>query len=199
MANERAVTAENLSEVLEQARLRRQTGHLSIVLPAGNRVQEGELYLQDGRPVYARIGQMVGQEALNRLLLWRNVQITFRADTTGMSPYAPGNPFRNNASLSFPTPSRVAVHSPAIEAHDGGGNNMPRNAPSTLGVEWLVPQKRGEEREVLSLPLTRRQRFIYFLVDGKRTVADLARCTGKNIQEIELILQELQTQGLVAF
>jgi predicted Rossmann fold nucleotide-binding protein DprA/Smf involved in DNA uptake len=69
---------------------------------------------------------------------------------------------------------------------------------SIPGIEWLVPQKRGIEREVLGLPLTRRQRFIYFLVDGRRTVADLARCTGKNIQEIELILSELQEQGLVA-
>jgi len=61
----------------------------------------------------------------------------------------------------------------------------------------LVPQKREVERDVLSLPLTRRQRFIYFLVDGRRTVADLSRCTGKNIQEVELILSELQEQGLV--
>ena len=53
-------------------------------------------------------------------------------------------------------------------------------------------------REVLSLPLTRRQRFVYFLVDGRRTVSDLSRCTGKSIQEIELLLSELQEQGLVA-
>jgi hypothetical protein len=48
------------------------------------------------------------------------------------------------------------------------------------------------------LPLTRRQRFIYLLVDGRRTIADLSRCTGKNIQEVQLILGELQEQGLVA-
>ncbi len=76
-------------------------------------------------------------------------------------------------------------------------SSIPSNIP-TPGIEWLVPQKRGVESEVLALPLTRRQRFIYFLVDGRRTVTDLARCTGKNIQEIELILSELREQGLVA-
>ncbi len=78
-----------------------------------------------------------------------------------------------------------------------GSGSTPRNSYAP-GIEWLVPQKRGVEREVLALPLTRRQRFIYFLVDGRRTVSDLSRCTGKNIQEIELILSELQEQGLVA-
>ena len=78
------------------------------------------------------------------------------------------------------------------------GRSSLLNNTSTPGIDWLVPQKRGIEREVLALPLTRRQRFIYFLVDGRRTIADLARCTGKNTQEIELILSELQEQGLIA-
>ena len=51
---------------------------------------------------------------------------------------------------------------------------------------------------MLSLPLTRPQRSIYFLVDGHRTVSDLARCTRKSIQEIERLLSELQDRGLVA-
>jgi DNA-binding Lrp family transcriptional regulator len=52
--------------------------------------------------------------------------------------------------------------------------------------------------DVSSLPLTRRQRYIYFLVDGRRSIADLSRTTGKSIQEVELILRELQEQGLIA-
>jgi predicted transcriptional regulator len=51
---------------------------------------------------------------------------------------------------------------------------------------------------VLSLPLTRRQRYIYFLVDGRRSVSDLSRTTGKTIQEVELVLRELQEQGLIS-
>ena len=78
------------------------------------------------------------------------------------------------------------------------GSGSSRVSPSSPGIEWLVPQKRDTERDVLSLPLTRRQRFIYFLVDGRRSLSDLSRCTGKTIQEIELILSELQAQGLVS-
>ena len=70
--------------------------------------------------------------------------------------------------------------------------------PNTPGLEWLVPQKLGKERDVLSLPLTRPQRSIYLLIDGRRTIADLARCTRKSMQEIERLLIELQERGLIA-
>ena len=148
--------AERLDDVLELARARRQNGMMTIKHTQGGRVEEGEVFFQTGQPINARVGHLVGQDALNWLMKWRNITYTIGTD----------------ASL--------------------------QSVASTPGIEWLVPQKRGIEREVLALPLTRRQRFVYFLVDGHRTVADLARCTGKNTQEIELILSELREQGLVA-
>ncbi len=66
------------------------------------------------------------------------------------------------------------------------------------GLEWLTPRRVDKERDVLSLPLTRPQRCIYLLVDGHRTVSDLARCTRKSLQEIERLLSELQARGLIA-
>ncbi len=148
--------AESLDGVLELARTRRQNGMMTIEHSQGGKVEEGEVFFQTGQPIHARVGHLVGQDALNWLMKWRYITYTIGTD----------------ASL--------------------------QSVASTPGIEWLVPQKRGIEREVLALPLTRRQRFVYFLVDGHRTVADLARCTGKNTQEIELILSELREQGLVA-
>jgi len=148
--------AERLDSVLELARARRQNGMMTIEHTQGGRVEEGEVFFQTGQPINARVGHLVGQDALNWLMKWRNITYTI------------------------------------------GTEESLQSVSSTPGIEWLVPQKRGIEREVLALPLTRRQRFIYFLVDGRRTVADLARCTGKNTQEIELILSELREQGLVA-
>jgi hypothetical protein len=182
MANERAMVAESVSDMLEFARVRRQSGRLNIEQASNGGIQMGEIHLQAGQPVYARLGQIVGQEALSRLLMWRNVQFTFQLDTP---------------AVSIPSPSKSnSTIPPSIEQSNGSVSS--RINPSSPGIEWLVPQKRGSERDVLSLPLTRRQRFIYFLVDGRRTLSDLSRCTGKTIQEIELILSELQAQGLVS-
>jgi len=148
--------AESLSDVLDLARTRRLNGLMSIEHVQGGKIEEGEVFFQTGQPINARVGHLVGQDALNWLMKWRNITYTI------------------------------------------GTEESLQSVASTPGIEWLVPQKRGIEREVLALPLTRRQRFVYFLVDGHRTVADLARCTGKNTQEIELILSELREQGLVA-
>jgi Domain of unknown function (DUF4388) len=192
MANDRAMTAESISSILDLARIRRQSGRLKVEQYSGGRLQEGEIYLQAGQPVFVRLGQLIGQEALDRLLTWRNVQFTLQLDEPGTAPMALSSGNNGGApSSSFP----ALPTTPRPErATTGDLARVNSNAP---GLEWLVPQKRDVGRDVLSLPLTRRQRFVYFLVDGQRTMSDLSRCTGKTIQEIELILKELQAQGLV--
>ncbi|HKV58120.1 MAG TPA: DUF4388 domain-containing protein [Ktedonobacteraceae bacterium] len=185
------MTAESVSSVLDLARVRRQNGRLRIEQVSGGRIQEGEIYLQAGQPVFVRLGQFSGQEALNRILSWRNVQFTLQLDETGTAPMVlPTGDNTGATPTPFPTP-------PESGRERTTGGDLARISSSAPGLEWLTPQKRDVGRDVLSLPLTRRQRFIYFLVDGKRTMSDLSRCTGKNIQEIELILKELQAQGLV--
>lgn len=190
MANDRAITAESINSTLDQARLRRQSGRLKVELVGGGRLQEGEIYLQAGQPVFVRLGQLIGQEALDRLRAWRNVQFTLQLDEPGTAPMALslGN---TGATPTIPP----AQPTPRSERNTTG--DLARISSNAPGLEWLVPQKRDVGRDVLSLPLTRRQRFIYFLVDGQRSMSDLSRCTGKTIAEIELILKELQAQGLV--
>ncbi|HEX6108456.1 MAG TPA: DUF4388 domain-containing protein [Ktedonobacteraceae bacterium] len=196
--------AESVDNVLELARTRQQSGMVAIEHTQGGKVEEGEVFFQAGQPIYARVGHLVGQDALNWLLKWRNIYYTMGTDEPTRTV---GTTAESNVNSAASIPSPLPKYSPLNRSSSTGpvGAHIPvdrRGSPSnnspTPGIEWLVPQKRGIEREVLSLPLTRRQRFIYFLVDGRRTVSDLSRCTGKNIQEIELILSELQEQGLVA-
>ncbi len=196
--------AESLDGVLELARTRRQNGMMTIEHSQGGGVEEGEVFFQTGQPIYARVGRLVGQDALNWLMKWRNITYTIGTDES-LQPVAttPANNRITATPIPSTTPKYVPLNGmptaePVSEQLQFNGRDSPLSNASTPGIEWLVPQKRGIEREVLALPLTRRQRFIYFLVDGRRTVADLARCTGKNTQEIELILSELREQGLVA-
>lgn len=197
MAKGREIAAETIGDVLEVARLRRQSGLLSAEHRKGGQIEEGELYVLAGLPMYARTGQFVGLEALNRILKWRKIYFSFASD----APRPPANiPTSNSPGVSAPAPLQGMMDgapktrtAPKPAHIPGGGNGI--HPP---GVEWLVPQKLRAEQDVLAMPLTRRQRFIYFLVDGRRTIADLARCTRKDIQEVELILSELQAQRLIS-
>src|SRR5256886_15485209 len=101
--------AESLSEVLELARTRRLNGMMTIEHSQGGRVEEGEVFFQTGQPINARVGHLVGQDALNWLMKWRNITYTI------------------------------------------GTEESLQSVSSTPGIEWLVPQKRGIEREVLAL------------------------------------------------
>ena len=110
----------------------------------------------------------------------------------GRWPQMPRTPSWSSAETSAlvgPNPQRVP----------GEPGNVPREGEHTVtgGMESLVPQKRGETQSVLSLPLTRPQRSIYLLIDGRRTVADLSRCIGKSILEVGRLLRELQDYGLI--
>ena len=194
--------AENLRDILELARSRRLNGIMTIEHKQAGKVEEGEVFFQTGQPVQARIGRLVGQDALNWIIRWQNITYSIETDES-LQSIASSNVNNRNIASSTPVPMYLSPNGlsstrPVAAPTQENGTSSLLNNSSIPGIEWLVPQKRGIEREVLSLPLTRRQRFIYFLVDGHRTVSDLARCTGKNAQEIELILSELQEQGLIA-
>ena len=208
--------AETLNDVLELVRARRQTGLLSIERLYEGRYEEGEVYVQGGQAVYAHTGQLSGQEALTRLLKWRQIYFAFLPDTGHPTANISSSAGVNTTSAAPPsvavlTPPRfpaVNGNTPSRASGTGGtagqenspspAQNAPRSEMSTPGLEWLTPRKVGGEHDVMALPLTRPQRSIYLLIDGRRTVADLSRCTRKSMQEIERLISELQERGLIA-
>lgn len=72
---------------------------------------------------------------------------------------------------------------------------LPRLDQVTQGT--AIPQRVPVSSSVLSLPLTHRQRVIYFLVDGQRTIAHIAQCCQRGIAETEAVLSELRHLGLI--
>ena len=222
-------TAESLADVIELVRMRRQSGLLSVERIQGSHFEEGEIYLQAGQPTYAHTGQLLGQEALLRMLNWRQIYFTFLANqprppvnipsvlsandnmpiAANSSRNSPGsNPSLLNTNRNIPAVSPTSPRLPQVNLNgipDKGSGRDPRYAQNTFdsnasipGFEWLAPRKIGNERHVLSLPLTRPQRSIYMLVDGHRTIADLSRCIRKSVPEVERLLTELQERGLIS-
>src|SRR5438034_2218712 len=226
MTKGRDNAAESLSDVLELVRIRRQSGSLSVERFQGGRFEEGEIYFQGGQPTYAHTGNMSGQEALTWMLNWHQVFFTFIVEdqrtpaiiSSGIPPHAgdalapnvptasfPTSLPQGNANRSLPTtgPKLPQMNNREVprsvnEPEKSSKSDEQSGVTGTPGLEWLVPQKVGKERDVLSLPLTRPQRSIYLLVDGRRTISDLSRCTRKSLQEIERLLTELREQDLIS-
>lgn len=225
MTKGRDIAIESIGDLLEVARLQQRSGLLRAECSQGGRLEEGELYLQAGQPIYARMGNLIGHEALNYLLSWRNILFAFSADV----PRPPANLISGvrssnaNVKTAIPSPERYATNtSPSIPARyaTNASPSIPERYPTTRGLRWnnaeehndalpsqryaslsnmawRVPQKVDLEQDVLSLSLTRRQRMVYLLIDGQRTVSDLARTAGKASIDVELVLSELQERGLI--
>lgn len=225
MAKGRTTPAENMREILDAALRRRERGLLSIESQQGKVLEEGDIYVDNGQIIYARTNQLMGQAALQVILSWKGVYFAFatneypervsaaepnaaslvttRAHTREMSPTLPAPASQESYQLATPPaiPQLGARRTTQPIAHeDMHTGPMPEiRGPETLapGVEWIIPRRLDKGQNVLSLPLTRPQRSIYMLIDGHRSVSDLARCTRKTIQEIERLVSELQERGLI--
>jgi hypothetical protein len=204
MTKGRDNAAESLSDVIELVRVRKQSGSLSVERYHGSRFEEGEIYFQEGQPTYAHTGQISGQQALSWMLTWHKIHFTFNFEEPRIpATISSAASTKATAAPSPPKLPRVTssfgdMPGSVTESNNTFNTDSPDVTSGTPGLEWLVPQKMGIEKDVMSLPLTRPQRSIYMLVDGHRTISDLCRCTRKNFQEMERLLTELREQGLIS-
>jgi Domain of unknown function (DUF4388) len=201
MVKGKDIPAETLDTVLEAVRTSGQTGLLRIECVYEGRAQEGEVSVQGGQVVDVHTGPLTGQQALARLLQWRQISFAFFPATGQNAASAAPSPLRTLSTQRF-QPAR-STGSPRASGTGGLENQAYQPVPlaegKRPGLERIIPRKVGGEHDVMALPLTRPQRAVYLLIDGRRTVTDLSRCLSKRMQEIERLLSELQTFGLIGF
>ncbi len=70
-------------------------------------------------------------------------------------------------------------------------------APLSQLVLESIPRRTVLSEQVEQLPLDRRERMVLLLVDGRRSVVDLARLTRRTEREVLAVLQHLSGLGLV--
>lgn len=210
MSKGRDNAAERLRDVVAIIRSRRQSGVLSVERFEDGHFEEGEIHFEHGQPVQAHLGTLSAQEALERLLNWHSVYFLFVKDTS-MEPH--NAQIRTTDSITAISQSALSRSPLPLGSNDEANyasmqqpttrqntiQHMPRDVMNNVGLMARVPQRINTTKDVLSLPLTRTQRSLYLLVDGKRNIGDLARCTQKNIQEVYWILSELRNRGYIAF
>ena len=193
MTKKRENSADRLVDVLELIRSRCYSGLLSVERFVGGQFEEGELYFEMGRPVYAHTGHKSGTDAFARLVEWRQVYFCFDKDALHPSVSSEGQdtPTLSAASTNKRSPLSEGRKSPAKPIIS------PLDASALSEGDRIVPHKLVSGVDVRMLSLTRPQRLVYLLVDGRRTIADLARCLGRSTAGVKPVLDELQEQGLI--
>jgi hypothetical protein len=103
------------------------------------------------------------------------------------APYQPG--YSQPASAPYPQYDNNGSQPPLMTSY-----SLPPLTPELLMV---IPRRTSLGDQFEQLPLDRRERMALMLVDGQRTIADLARLTRRQEQELYAVLAHLEALGLI--
>lgn len=109
------------------------------------------------------------------------------------APSAPLGAPGTSGSLTGRPPSY-----PTFPSHPSAASGQQPALPSTaVGASTPLPRRTTRVDLADPLPLDRRERMVLLLVDGKRSVSDLARLTRRSDDEVRSVLGNLKMLGLI--
>jgi hypothetical protein len=218
MAEQRYTETDQLSDVIDAIQLGRKSGTLMVVRGMGGQQEQGAIVFVNGQPIQATAGPRTPMEALQWLSTWNTCLFVFIAGTNALpppitgpvqhspmtTPIHPQNPLlpppRNNEG-SQQNRSSMSTN-PGMPAQTGGMMPPPQRGPGRAYSPLLAtPYRRWPVNEALHAMeqrgFSRNHRRIFLLLDGQRTVKDLAMLMGRNPEEIYLLLDQLEKAGFI--
>ncbi len=203
MTQKRGTVTDRLLNVIQVLQLGKKTGHLTIERDEGKGQEKGEIIFVQGQVTQAYGGNLRGQEALNWLSTWGACRFIFVPATPEKTtnplttqPFVPSS--RTTQPLQDTNP-QVTAAMPAIRPRSEETNITEQLVGSSSGV--AVPHRIRSVNVSLHLleqaGLSRAHRQLFLLIDGNRTIAELARLTGRPAEEILRLLQELEHIGVI--
>lgn len=215
MAIVQSTYTEHLTKTLHKLVFNRQTGLMSIEHIGEQKRERGEIYFEAGAIVLARTNNERGVTALARIQDWQQAYYTFHEDATiplqiirpthqasitalpwvrrtgtYTSPLLPSPPAKSTRPLpqvhATPLPRSTAEPIDALDAAPPGRNAVFRARLSTATPSTM---KR----------LERRERIVFALLDGRRSVQHIARLTHLTEVAVARILVQLFQQGYIEY
>jgi hypothetical protein len=162
-----------LADVIQLVSASGKTGKFTLV--QGD--EEGTLYLKLGRIVHARLGDLVGEEAVHALASW----------TSGEFHFAPAE--ETEAVSIHKSNARLLME--AAHEHDEW-RVLSRKIPGLAFVPTLTAPEAGRP-----LTLSPAEWNVIVRIDGQKSVRDLARETDSSSFEVAKLLYGLVTANLV--
>jgi len=193
---QRRVTATNqLATVIDVLQLGKKTGILTVERGEGATFEEGTMTFVNGQVVEATLGPYVGRDAATKLFSWQACRFMF-------VPTLPGQ----LSSGMLPTPQTQ----PEVKAVTKPGATGPlyrfqQPDPTTHGDLSLRPAIAAYSKESMDAVmrildqqgLSRTHRRLFLLIDGRRSIKDLATLIGRTPGETATMLADLERAGLI--
>jgi len=189
---------QRVTHVLQHIAYKRRTGLLRIEHVRVQKVEKGEICFEGGKVIHARVGQQVGKRALLLIVSWDQVFFSFLEGAEAPTRNE-GSPGQSLSSVKLlPAAQREERHTPpvklpAIVQADSSSIEEAAN----LGVYAVFHvQPAAATKQVMS-QMARQDRIIFMLLDGKRTVRDLAQLIHRSELAVASVLARLLKNGYI--
>lgn len=218
MPQQRDTSTDRLANVIQVVQLGRKTGVLTVERSNGITTEEGSITFVNGQATQANAGQHVGLDAFNWLSTWGTCRFAFLSSTTtqqtaplpsvtraappaGAMSVIPA--FRTQPQPQPPVPPSAATHH--IEDTPLAGIDA-RGIRKSAGVSYPVPvtgipvrtrQMDEAIRLIEQLGLSRTHRRLFLLIDGQRSNMELVRLMGREPDEVQRLLRDLEKAGVI--
>ena len=204
MAQQNATITNSLANVIQVIQLGRKSGVLTVERGEDTTFEEGVITFVNGQAVDALTELANGPDALRRLGSWGTCRYEFIPTPTSEIPIIP-------ASISALTSGRgitdTGTHpriptSPLRETAARRQASHGRTEPAislTPASSVPYPMKSLEEslRLVEQLGFSRQHRRLLLLLNGQRTIAEVARLIGHTQYEVQKLLADLEQAGII--
>ncbi|HEX6482183.1 MAG TPA: DUF4388 domain-containing protein [Ktedonobacteraceae bacterium] len=196
MSQQPATSTDRLANVIEVIQLGRKTGMLVAERDTGLMLEQGMITFVKGQVTQASIGQHVGYSAFNLLKTWGACRFAF----------APSEASQASQQITRPLPpvTDPTLHPPGM-TNSRHEHSMPAGEQGRNGTGGMqsgpVPYPLRPYNDALSwierMGLSRTHKQLFLLIDGFRSIPELARLIGRGQEEVSALLRELESAGLI--
>jgi hypothetical protein len=193
MTERRLIATNQLSSVITALQLGRKTGILTVERGEDETFEEGTITFLHGQAVQAASNSYSGRDAATKLFSWQTCRFAF-------APLSPQDP----ALVGYlASPSQTYARIVAKNTREPFDGNQQTNlaAQGDMSRRPSLAIYQGSMNDSLRMldrqGLSRTHRHLFLLIDGRRSIKELAVLIGRSPDETVAMLDALMQAGLI--
>ena len=207
------VIATRLVSIIQTVQLSRETGILIAKRGEGTSVEEGRIVFSSGRITEVKTSRSNISDAFNHLSTWENCLVSFLPqDASKDISYLLEGPSTGASVLPdtqkfIPTTPLPKGARPVHERFQNQSHNTPVSNPPLpvvfTGQELVIPTPFLIQplpvalQRIEQMGLSRAHRQLVLLINGKRSLEELAHGMGRTINNVQELVRDLAHFGLI--
>jgi hypothetical protein len=194
MAQQREAATDRLVGIIAHIKMERKSGQLRVKRGEGPTTEEGSVTFAQGQVTQASVGRRSGVEAVNWLTTWGHTRYIFLSVSGEVElPFASALlDFSTGGVSTSPSLPTARVNTDRLDTENLHLTPLPAEE-----VPRACIQTQEASAQIERAGLSRAHRRLILLIDGHRSVHELAPLIGKSAGETRSMLHDLEWLGIV--